>query len=100
MRNMIRKSWLRVGDRSPSRSFSPAKSPDKSPCKSYMDSNSPVRSFNLIEVSPVKFTVHDNENHADDIIPNKNRAKDSLINQQVKRRDPNCLFSKVKLQRI
>jgi hypothetical protein len=65
-----------------------------------MDSNSPVRSFNLIEVSPVKFTVHDNENHADDIIPNKNRAKDSLINQQVKRRDPNCLFSKVKLQRI
>tara|TARA_B110000285_G_C15120649_1_gene616915 strand:+ start:1883 stop:2269 length:387 start_codon:yes stop_codon:yes gene_type:complete len=98
MRNMIRKSWLRVGDRSPSRSFSPAKSPEKSPCKTYNDSStSPVRSFNLIEVSPVKFTVHDNENHADDIIPNKNRAKDSLINQQVKRRDPNCLFSKVKL---
>jgi hypothetical protein len=79
---MIRSSWLRAGDRSPSRSFSPAKSPEKSPVKTYgNDSSSPIRSFNLIEVSPVKFSVIENENHADDIIPSKNKAKDSLINQ-------------------
>ena len=81
MRNMIRRSWLRAGDRSPSRSFSPAKSPEKSPCK-YDDSASPIRSFNLIEVSPVKFTVHENENQTEeDIIPCKNKARVSLINQ-------------------
>ena len=73
MRNMIRKSWLGPGGRSPSRSFSPAKSPEKSPVKTYgNDSDSPVRSFNLIEVSPVKFSVIENENHADEIIPSKN----------------------------
>ena len=57
MRNMIRRSWLRAGDRSPSRSFSPAKSPEKSPIKSrFDDHDSPIRSFNLVEVSPVKFS--------------------------------------------
>lgn len=81
MRNMIRSSWLRAGDRSPSRSFSPAKSPEKSPIKAFDDNDSPVRSFNLIEVSPVKFSVHENENQEDDIIPCKNKAKESLINQ-------------------
>ena len=56
MRNMIRRSWLRAGDRSPSRSFSPAKSPEKSPVKNFDNEDSPIRSFNLIEVSPVKFS--------------------------------------------
>ena len=56
MRNMIRRSWLRAGDRSPSRSFSPAKSPEKSPVKNFDNEDSPIRSFNLIEVSPVKIS--------------------------------------------
>lgn len=46
MRDMIRKSWLRATDRSPSRSFSPAKStsPEKSPIK-------------FMEMSPVKDSI-------------------------------------------
>lgn len=101
MRNMIRRSWLRPDERSPSRSFSPAKSPEKSPCKDFYDEGSPIKAFNLVEVSPVKFSqIHENENHAEEIIPNKNQAKDSLVNQQARRRDPNCLFSRVLLQRL
>lgn len=56
---------------------------------------SPVKTFNLVDISPVKMK---DENIEDVGNNNTNRVKDSLVNKV--RRNPNCLFSKVILQRV
>lgn len=57
MRDMVRKSWLKATDRSPSRSFSPAKSysPEKSPIK-FMEL-SPIKESGLRKNTNLEFNL-------------------------------------------